>query len=130
MQSLKSGIEMWGQNHSLLVLLSFTYGLEEMVPPLSDCRTLPVVQSFSENTEYVKYFIELSYLRCENFASHPFVFFTYGSWKARGVGYNWKCLRPLLKKLQYQSPECCFIYLFILVWLLLFTVLSIGFADL
>lgn len=57
-----------------------------------------------------------------NFASHPFVFLKYGSWKARGLGYNWKCLRPQLKKLQYQSQNAVRIF-FILLWLLLLTVL-------
>lgn len=58
-----------------------------------------------------------------NFAAHPFVFVKYGSWKAGGVGYNWKCLRPQLKKLQYQSQNAVRGFFIISLWLLLLTVL-------
>lgn len=54
MYTLKCRIELWVQIRSLLVLLSFTYKFEEMVLPLCDCGTLPMVPKFSGNKEYMK----------------------------------------------------------------------------
>lgn len=111
--SLSSGpldlhMEAWRYDASTLCLWNFANGSEIFW----ECRIYEI--------------IHLALLpEVGNFAAHPFVFLKYGSWKARGVGCNWKRLRPQLKKLQYQSQNAVsfFLFYFILLWLLLLAVL-------